>query len=754
MGVTSKGNGGQTDPRASVRLSPSVCRALLLDLCDACLAPRITLEMRLRSACGVIVERLGYDLVWIGVPTTSDSLCIRASAGRYDVELAGRSIVGRRGMRGTPLSLRCLRTRTAVTARHAPAEPALVAPAQALAIVPLLDGEQCVGVLYVGTTIEYRFRETEVKLLQEAASRIGSCLAVLERLSSVERHERTNAEAAAVFDSAIEGIFITDLGGRIVAANPAVCRITGYTRDELMGATPALFRSGRHDESFYANFWRTLSVSGSWRGEIWNRRKNGQEYPELLCVSAIHDDKGAVVRYVALLVDLSEQKRIEHALEHKAHHDELTGLSNRSGLQREIDKVLNRVGAETDNVAVVVLDLDEFKYVNDTLGHDDGDALIRTIADRMRGCLRHEDKLARLGGDEFAILLPGLTHMHDAAIVTRKVLEAIAQPITVSRCELRVTASAGIAVSPEDGDTANVLLRRADSAMYRAKASGSGGFQYFRPEMETNASDRLVLGSALSNALSDGGLFLVYQPQADLDTGRLRGVEALLRWRHQGETISPDRFIPIAEKTGLIHAIGAWVIRESCRAAARWKAEGWHDVRVSVNLSPRQFHDRGLLATIRSALNESGLQAGHLEIEITESMAMSNPAHTASALAELRTLGVLVAIDDFGTGHSSLAALGTYPLDTLKIDLSFTQAIGTDPRVEIIVRTIIAMAKTLSLNLVAEGVETQEQADFLSGAGCRTIQGYLLGHPMEEAEFGQWRRGHGELHGADEAQSP
>jgi len=712
-------------------------QSLLLELLTRCMCEDAQPQPVMDDLCAMLHDRLGYRLVWIAMVDDAGMLAVTAAAGppAQTAALVGTALQRARGRRGETQSHRCLRTGARVMVRHAVAELPAPAGPGALAVLPLTSANRTDGVLGVLADPDHEFAADELELLDRVAQHAAFALTMLRRFAAASEALAHQKLAAAVFEYAMEGILITDLDGHILAVNPAACRITGYAREELVGATPAVLKSGRHEQAFYDDFWRTLHQNGNWRGEIWNRRKNGEVYPELLCVSAIHSDEGRVVRYVALLVDISRQKAIEAQLERKANHDELTGLPNRGQFQGYLGRLLARARRDHSRVAVLFLDLDGFKYINDTLGHDEGDVLIRTVAARLLGGLRSEDMVARLGGDEFTVVLPGIAHLQDAATVARKLLEALVEPVTLSGGEVHVTASVGIAVFPEDGDTAEILLRRADNAMYSAKDMGCNTVQFYRPEMDVRSGERFTIGSALKHAIERGDLFLAYQPQIDVRCGRMVGVEALLRWRHQGELVSPARFIPVAEETGLIVAIGEWVLRTACVQGRAWQARGLHGLRMSVNLSARQFRERRLLAMIGTVLDDTGFPAPQLDVEITESLAMGNAISTGHVLEALKQMGVGVAIDDFGTGYSSLAYLGQYPLDTLKIDQSFVQAIGREPRMESIIRAVIAMARTLGLNLVAEGAETEAQVNFLREAGCDVVQGFFLGEPMPSADF-------------------
>ncbi|WP_168735152.1 bifunctional diguanylate cyclase/phosphodiesterase [Pseudothauera rhizosphaerae] len=716
---------------------PPRFQSLLLDIHARLLSAGTDHEEVLDGVVGLLARALGCPAAWIALADASGTLHIEAVGGTHPQleTLPGQALPHSKGLRGETLAYRCLRTGKTAQARDAVAELPITLPPGATAVLPLASGAAPHGVLGLRAAPGRSFRQGELAFLETVATHLAAVLALRARVAAADEALAHRHQAAAVFDSAMEGIFITDLNGRILAANPAACRITGYDAAEVLGATPALFKSGRHDQAFYEAFWASLRAYGCWRGEIWNRRKNGEIYPELLCVSAIHDDSGQAVRFVALLIDISEQKRIESELARKAYYDQLTGLPNRGLFEDYLAKVLARARREGSTVAVLFFDLDDFKYVNDTLGHDEGDRLIRTVAERLAACLRSEDMVARLGGDEFVVALPGIPHMHDAATVARKLLDSVCGPVALGTDEVYVSGCIGIALFPDDGDSPDLLLRCADNAMYGAKELGSNSMLFYRPEMHTRSGERFAIGSALKNALGANEFFLVYQPQFRAGAQRPVGVEALLRWRHNGEVITPDRFIPLSEEKGLIVEVGEWVLRTACTQGRLWHEQGFSDLRVAVNLSARQFRERTLVPMIYEVLEETGFPPAALEIEITESLTLSNANSAPNILGALKEMGVGIAIDDFGTGYSSLACLGRYPIDTLKIDLSFVQAIGRDPRVEAIICAIVAMAGTLGIALVAEGVETEAQRDFLLGRGCDVIQGYLVGKPMLPQEF-------------------
>ena len=718
-------------------------QAVLLDVHALLMTEDPHRDTLLQRLCGLLEQSMAYPLVWAGLLDDTGGLDILAAAGAGGGGQVAIGAVIRHagGLRGEPLALRCVRTGQAAFSERARAEPPFPLASGGALYLPLEREGQISGVLGISVPSGYLFREMERPLLDMVARHTGFALGMLDRFSQANRLEERLKLAATVFDHALEGIFITDAQGRILAANPAVCRITGYDASELIGQTPRLFRSQRHDQAFYEAFWKNLETNGFWQGEIWNRRRDGEEFPEMLSVSAIRDEAGRPVQYVSLLVDISAQKEVEARLAHRAHHDELTGLPNRAMFKEFLTHGLAHARREQYSLAVLFLDVDHFKYINDTLGHHEGDALLQAVAGRLLACLRTEDVVARLGGDEFAVALCEITHMQDAALVAQKILDAMAEPLHLAGREVSISVSVGISLFPDDGESLDTLLRNADNAMYHAKEKGRNGIQFYRPEMSARSSERLALGNALKKALERDEFFLVYQPQIAAGDGRCVGVEVLLRWHTAEGVMSPARFIPVAEETGDIVDIGAWVLRTACAQGQAWRAQDLNGLRLAVNLSARQLRERGLIAMVGAALEQTGFPPDSLEIEITESVAMQSVDNTGPILAALKDMGVRLSIDDFGTGYSSLAYLGQYPLDALKLDASFVQRIGGDDRNEAIVRAVIAMAGNLDLSLVAEGVETAEQMDFLQSNGCDLLQGYYLGRPMSAGEFEAWLAG-------------
>lgn len=537
--------------------------------------------------------------------------------------------------------------------------------------------------------------------------------------------------ADRAFQNTAEGIAVTDTEGVIVSANPAFEAITEYSEAESLGRDMHMLHSERHEPDFYRQRWESLKATGQWRGETWNRRKSGEVYPEWLTISAVRDENGVVTHYVWVFSDISQIKQAQAQIDFLAHHDALTGLPNRSLFQDRLDHALANARRTPRTLAILFIDLDRFKKVNDTLGHPVGDDLLLEVSRRMSDTIRAADTLARVGGDEFVLLLEDDVTARQATTVARKLIDVLAQPLTIAGHTLVITASIGISLYPDDGDDADTLVRHADRAMYEAKQRGRNHFQFFTKALTEGAFERLVMENELRGALGRGELVLHYQPLVDPASAELLSVEALVRWQHpERGLVPPDRFIGLAEEMGIIGEIGAWVLDTACHQLVRWDAEGMNIPRVSVNLSMQQIDRDGLVERVRDTLQRSGLAAQRLELEVTESMLMRNPEHSCGVLNALKALGTQLAVDDFGTGYSSLAYLKRLPLDRLKIDRSFVCDIGTDTNDEVIIRAIIALARSLGLQTVAEGVETAAQAEFIRREGADIAQGYHFGRPQ------------------------
>ena len=570
--------------------------------------------------------------------------------------------------------------------------------------------------------------------------RTGAYRGTAEDITQRKRDERSLRLAEKVFDNSGQAIMITDAAATILSVNPAFTEITGYPAEEAVGHNPSVFASGRHDAAFYASMWSELKRNGAWEGEIWDRRKNGEVYPKWASINAVNDpETGEVTHYIAIFSDITERKENEARIEHLAYHDALTGLPNRFALQARLAQSLADARRNGTQVALMFIDLDHFKTINDSLGHDIGDQLLMTVARRISATLRESDTVARLGGDEFVIVVPGVGSPEDAARVAEKVIEHVGEPLALAGHKLHTSPSIGIGIFPTDGHNAETLMKNADIAMYYAKQHGRNAYRFFTADMNAVATERLMLETQLRAALDRGQISLVYQPQIHLATGIIVGVEALARWNHpERGLVMPETFIPVAEETGLIIPLGAWVIEEACRQAAAWRSAGMPPLRMSVNLSPQQFRDHALARHVGEILERTGLPADSLELELTESAMMRDTEHVIETLRALRDLGVHIAVDDFGAGYSSLAYLKRLPIDRLKIDRSFVADMEQNANGVAIANGIVALATTLGLSVTAEGIETPTQLEILRSFDCTDGQGFLFSRPLPPDELGTY----------------
>ena len=543
---------------------------------------------------------------------------------------------------------------------------------------------------------------------------------------------RRRRVSAQVFDQTTEGIVITDAERRIISVNRAFSEITGFSAEDAVGRDPEeLLQSGRHDAEFLRQIERSLAEEGRWRGEIWHRRKNGEVYPEWLAISPVRDGNGRPEHYIGIFSDISQQKRDAERIRFLAYYDGLTSLPNRTLLADRAAKAIAVAQRNGNRVALLFMDLDGFKHVNDSLGHLVGDTLLRLVGERLAQQTRRSDTLARFGGDEFVVLLTEVEGPETVAIAAQRCLDALAAPFKLESRDIDITASIGISLCPDDGDTLDALVKNADTAMYQAKESGRNQFRFFEAAMNARVTSRAMLGNDLRRALERNELLLYYQPQAEIASGEIVGVEALVRWQHpELGLIPPADFIPVAEEIGLIGRLGDWVLNEACRQAVAWQRSGLPHIPVAVNLSALQLRSPDFLDSVRRALHTAGLDAHWLELELTESVLMHQAESVMQTLHGLSDLGIRIAIDDFGTGYSSLAYLRRLAIDKLKIDRSFVRDLGIDPEDSLIVATIIRMAHSLRLKVIAEGVEGSEQLAALRAQGCDEIQGYHLSRPL------------------------
>jgi diguanylate cyclase (GGDEF)-like protein/PAS domain S-box-containing protein len=564
-----------------------------------------------------------------------------------------------------------------------------------------------------------------------ARARLFRCLGIGANLRERTEERERLRQAAAVFDCTREGVLVTDSEGLIVHVNRAFMAITGYQSEEVLGQRPNLFKSGHHPPAFYQAMFATLNSTGEWSGEIWNRRKSGEIYPQWQTIRIIDDERGRRSHYVAVFSDISAIKNSEHELTHLAHYDPLTDLPNRLLFTDRTEQALASAQIHKRGCALLMIDLDHFKMINDSLGHSIGDQLLKGVAERLKAMVGPGITLARLGGDEFAVLAESCPQMVHAAALAQRLIDGLKEPFQIDGHQLFVNISVGISLFPGDALSAEQLLRNSDSALFKAKSAGRNGYALYTEELTAHAQQRVETAFELRRALEQQELRVYYQPVHDLKTSRLIGVEALVRWEHpQRGLVSPAEFIPIAERTGLIAEIDAWVMRQACEQMCQWQQAGVVLSFVAVNVSSRLFARRELFGQVAKVLHETGLDPACLELEVTESAVMDDPEVALEQMHRLRELGVRLAIDDFGTGYSSLLRLKRMPVQKLKIDQGFVAGLPWDEDDAAIVRVIVALAQSMGMQVHAEGIEQVEQAGFLLEHGCDLGQGYWFGRPV------------------------
>lgn len=550
-----------------------------------------------------------------------------------------------------------------------------------------------------------------------------------------KREEEQLRLAAKVFSSTTEAILITDAGNRIVAVNEAFTSMTGYALDEVKGRNPSVLSSGQHDAAFYREMWKSINECGVWQGEIIDKNKSGKFFYKHMAINVVKNEQGEISHYVSISSDISERKEYDKNVHFLAYYDVLTGLPNRTLLRDRLGQMIASAHRDSMQFALLFLDLDRFKYINDSMGHSVGDRLLQSVAQRLQACVREGDTVSRIGGDEFIVLLREVDEA-GVALVADKLLKTLATPFDLGGQVISTYASVGIALYPRHATEIDVLMKHADAAMYNAKESGRNNYKFFTPEMNFRANQVFSMEKDLRVALEQDQFSLVYQPQVDLASGKICGAEALIRWKHPEKGfVSPAEFIPVAEETGQIVAIGEWVLRTACWRIAAWQKQGLPEFPVAVNLSIRQLRQPNLAALIESVLRETGLPPACLELEITEGIMMGDTNTAMDFLTRMHQLGVQMSIDDFGTGFSSLNYLKNLPVHKLKIDQSFVRDIETDQSDAAIVRSIISLGHRLDLKVIAEGVETLEQLDFLRIRGCDEVQGYFFSRPLAADDF-------------------
>ena len=552
-------------------------------------------------------------------------------------------------------------------------------------------------------------------------------------ITAIRRAERERRVALEVLRSMSEAVAVIDIDFRFISVNPAFSRITGYSEEEVIGQNSQLLDSSQHSTDFYRRVRDILERTGHWAGEMWQKRKDGEEFLGWIEMSEVRDAQGLRSHFVAVVNDITDKKRAEQELRYLANYDTLTGLPNRALLSERLGRAIVRARRQETRVAVLFLDLDRFKDINDSLGHAAGDRLLKAAATRIQATVGASDTVARLGGDEFTVVLEDVESLPAVERMAREILNAFSMPLEVDdRHEVSITPSLGISLYPDHALVPTDLLKFSDTAMYQAKAEGRNTYQIYNETMDAESRRRATVLASLRKALDRGEFRLVYQPRMALADGRITGVEALLRW-HSSELgeISPVTFIPLAEESGLVLPIGEWVMQEACQTLKRWRSQGLNEISIGINVSVLQLLRGNLPAHLRRVLEETGVPANRVELEVTESMVMQNAEQTTHVLNEMRTIGVSLAIDDFGTGYSSLVYLKRLPIDTLKIDKEFIGDLTRDPDDEAITATVITIGHSLGLNVIAEGVETEQQLAYLREQGCDEIQGFWLSTPLD-----------------------
>lgn len=569
-------------------------------------------------------------------------------------------------------------------------------------------------------------------------------------LEEIEQHAEANEklkQASIVFDNTEDGIIIMDANFNIINVNPSFCEMTGYSREEMIGKNPRVLVTNRTDDKYYQVMLEALHDNAHWKGEIWYQNKNGEHIPVWKNINTVMDENGQLSHYVAIVTDITALKETEMRLEHLAHHDVLTGLPNRLHFIANLEQALKRATRRKRRLALLLLDLDKFKQINDSMGHATGDTLLKIVAERLQDTVRHEDTVARLGGDEFTVILEDITQFEDAGYIADKILAAISEPSLLEGREIVTHTSIGISVFPDDTDDLDALTKAADTAMYRAKEKGGNCYEFYTRDLNRRAAENLAMEAELRKALREGQFEVYYQPQITLSSDSIVGMEALIRWNHPSRgLLTPDQFMSVAEESGLVDEIDEWVLNTACYQVKAWQQADRAPIRISINLAGRTLmHDRRIVEKVRKALSHSGLDAASLELDIPEHV-LAGSQRNLKTLHALKALGVKLSIDDFGKGMSSLSTLKDLPIDTIKIDRSFVNAIQGNPEDGVLASTIIAMGRNLKLRVTAAGVGSLEQMDFLRNHGCDEMQGYYFSEPVPYESAGSFISGSQKVH--------
>lgn len=700
-------------------------------------------QLLLKNICQILANRVPFELVWVGIPKADGSVEKIAYSGiavdylnhiEISVDVTKPNSSG-------PVS-RVLRSGDCQVMNQFLHDTGAFWHTEAtrhgfnsVAGFPVFRAGKVYGCIAVYSVTPDFFTQELIGLMSGLANDITFALENIDRETQQQIAAEKLEQAATVFEFSKEGIIVTDADRNIVSVNKSFSEITGYSATEVLGRNPKLLASGLQDGCFYQEMWELIHKYGSWQGELWNKRKSGEIYPQALTIICVKNDQGSVMNYLAIFSDISERKSAEMRIQQLAHYDVLTGLPNRMLLNDRLHQALISEQPDRCALSLLFLDIDRFKQINDTLGHSVGDQLLQMVAQRLKKCVRDQDTVSRQGGDEFIVVLPNTTAV-EAGRMAHVILEQLLQPYIIEQHDLLITVSIGIATYPEHAQDAETLVKYADVAMYQAKACGRNRYLHFDAAMNASSYERLQLETALRNALEREEMRVMYQPQVDLTTGKITGCEALVRWQHPTlGLIYPEKFISLAEETGLIMDINHWVLEQAVRQCYLWQQSGCKPVKMSVNFSAIQFGQSDLVMQLTTLLNRYHVSPAMLDIELTESTLMQGVERTLTTLHELAALGVMISIDDFGTGYSSLSYLKRFPIQQLKIDQSFIRDVTTDPSDATMVRTIVLMAKSLKLQMIAEGLEHAEQVAFLRECGCERGQGYYFWKPLTADVF-------------------
>lgn len=704
----------------------------------------------IEKICHVLVHSAGYHSAWIGVTKQNDrSLLDDIAQAGFPKEFSEQVCASWPDKTNiTTIAIKAIETGKPQIARNIQEGPDLGTLRReakekghsSIISLPLILKGQVLGILNVYAVGAEAFDENEALLLTGLADNLAGNLYNLSFSKVIAGADKEHQMVSMFFENAVEAIMVTGKDNIIQLINPAFTGITGYTPEEAIGKNVDIIKSNEHDDEFFNNMTDLLEEKGQWQGEVWIRVKDGEAFPVLLTITAIKDMDGNIEQYSSVFYNVSAFKQKDDAIQYEAQHDALTGLPNRSLFMDRLKAAIARGHREKSRLAVLFLDLDNFKNVNDSLGHDAGDLLLKEAAARLIECLREVDTISRLGGDEFTVLLENLSNEQDITRISRKLIKSLSHGYTLKGEEVFITVSVGITLFPDDGDSVVELIKNADLAMYHAKKLGKNNYQIFNNGMKERTLKRLKMEKDLRKALDRNELLTYYQPKVNIKSGKIVGMEALIRWRKaDGILISPVEFIPLAEETGLIIGIDEWMLQSACAFIRDLQGPHLNDlsvsVNVSVNLSAIVLERKDLVETVTNKVNELGLEHHHVELEVTESSIIRNVDLAIDTIQRLRDGGFNVAMDDFGTGYSSLSYLTKLPINILKMDRAFVIDLPTNIKARSVAKAIVTMAHDMDIKIIAEGVETREQLDILKSIDCDEIQGFIFSRPLPQEDL-------------------